>query len=208
MVTALYIPHKFAKKYLQLMKRTLYVLGLGVFGIATTEFGVIGILPQIAATFRISIDKAGWLLSSFALIIAFSAPFLMLLFFRMEQKKAMALVLAVFSISNIISVGANSFCVLLLARMLPAFLHPVFWSIALSTAANSVPAGERPKAIGIVFGGFTIASVLGVPLATYMADLWNWRASFVLCAGINLLSFVGLLMLLPTLPLICRTSAE
>jgi DHA1 family inner membrane transport protein len=157
-------------------------------------------MPQLAASFAITIDKAGWLLSSFALIIAFSAPFMMLLFSRMDRKKAMALVLAVFAISNLISIGADSFTVLLLARMLPAFLHPVFWSIALATAATSVPAGEEPKAIGVVFGGFTIASVLGVPMVSYAADLYNWRASFVLCAVINVLSFAGLILLLPALP--------
>lgn len=78
------------------MKRTLYVLALGIFGITTTEFGVIGILPQIANTYHVTIDKAGWLLSIFALIIAISAPFITLAFSNANRKKTLLLVVAVF----------------------------------------------------------------------------------------------------------------
>ncbi|PSL43889.1 putative MFS family arabinose efflux permease [Chitinophaga niastensis] len=188
------------------MKRTLYVLALGIFGIATTEFGVIGILPQIASAFKISIDKAGWLLSAFAIIIAVFGPFTTLLFSGMDRKKAMTFVLAVFTISNIISALATTFPVLLFARILPAFLHPVFWSIGLATAAAAVPSAESPRAVSIVFGGFTIASVLGIPLATFMAAMFNWQAAFVLCAMVNGISLIGLLVLLPPMPAIARIS--
>jgi DHA1 family inner membrane transport protein len=182
------------------MKRTLYVLALGIFGLATTEFGVIGILPQISSAFHVSIDKAGWLLSAFALIIAVFGPFMMLAVSRFDRKKILALVLAVFTLSNIMSALSPSFNILLIARILPAFLHPVFWSIGLATAANSVPPEQSPKAVSIVFAGFTIASVFGIPLATFMADMFNWQASFVLSAFINAISFAGLLWLLPPIP--------
>ncbi|WP_394776623.1 MFS transporter [Flavobacterium sp.] len=181
------------------MKRTLYVLALGTFGIGTTEFGVIGILPQIASAFSITIDKVGWLLSLFALIVALFGPFIMLLLSPFDKKKLMLFVLAVFAVSNIISVFANSFTVLLIARVLPAFLHPVFWSIALSVAANELPGNQSSKGVSIVFAGFTMASVLGVPLATLMATLFNWQSSFVLCAVINIISFIGILLFLPVI---------
>lgn len=182
------------------MKRTLYVLALGIFGIATTEFGVIGILPQLSSAFHVSIDKAGWLLSAFALIIALFGPFMMMLVSGFDRKKILALVLAIFAVSNIISALSPSFNVLLIARILPAFLHPVFWSIGLATAANSVPPEQSPKAVSMVFAGFTIASVFGIPLATFMADIFNWQASFILSALINTISFAGLLWLLPPIP--------
>jgi MFS transporter, DHA1 family, inner membrane transport protein len=182
------------------MKRTLYLLALGIFGIGTTEFGVIGILPQLAAHFQVTIDKAGWLLSAFALVIAVFGPFMVLLFGRVEKKKAMLLVLAVFTISNIISYEAGNFTTLLIARILPAFLHPVFWSIALSAAAESVSKEDAPKAVGIVFGGFTVASVLGVPLSTLMADVFSWKAAFGLCVIVNVISGVGMAIWLPTMP--------
>ncbi|WP_201747887.1 MFS transporter [Chitinophaga vietnamensis] len=182
------------------MKKVLYVLALGIFGITTTEFGVIGILPQIAASFGISIDRAGWLLGAFALIIALFAPLMSLLFARMNRKWAMVLVLAVFALSNIISAEASTFPMLLIARMLPAFLHPVYWSIALGTATSTAAPGKAPQAAGLVFGGFTIASVLGVPLATWMAALFNWQASFVMCAVFNGIAGICLLCMLPSMP--------
>ncbi|RQO71720.1 MFS transporter [Pedobacter sp. KBW06] len=179
------------------MKRTLYVLALGIFGIATTEFGIIGILPQLSSAFHVSIDKAGWLLSAFALIIALFGPFMMMLVSSFDRKKTLALVLAAFAVSNLISAFSPNFNVLLIARILPAFLHPVFWSIGLATAAKSVPAEQSPKAVGIVFAGFTIASVFGIPLSAFIADFLNWQASFILSALINVISFAGLLWLLP-----------
>ena len=182
------------------MKRTLYVLALGIFGMTTTEFGVIGILPQIANTYHVTMDKAGWLLSIFALIIAISAPFITLAFSNTDRKRTLLLVLAVFSISNILSAIAPSFSFLLFARALPAVLHPVFWSIGLAVAAGAVPHSESPKAVSIVFGGLTLATVFGIPMTTFMAELFSWRASFVLSAVINSISFFFLWIFLPFIP--------
>jgi DHA1 family inner membrane transport protein len=188
------------------MKRILYVLALGVFGTITTEFGVIGILPQLAGYFNITIDKAGWLLSAFALVVALFGPFMVLLFSGLNRKWAIMVALSLFIVSNIISARAPSFWVLLLARILPAFVHPVFWSAALSMAASSVPAAESPKAVGIVFGGFTVASVTGIPLATYISDLFGWPASFWLCTVLNGIALLGVIAWLPSIPVTNRVS--
>jgi DHA1 family inner membrane transport protein len=179
------------------INRTLFILAVGVFGITTTEFGVIGILPEIATAFKISIDKAGWLLSAFALIVAVFGPFMMMLFSSFDRKKIMAFSLLVFTLSNLFSIFATNFLFLLTVRMLPAFFHPVYWSIALSVAAKSVTPKESTKAISVVFSGLTIATVLGVPLATFITDIFNWRSSFLLSAIINLASLIGLLCFLP-----------
>jgi DHA1 family inner membrane transport protein len=183
------------------MKRTLYVLALGIFGITTTEFSVIGILPQIADTYHITIDKAGWLLSIFALIIAISAPFITIAFSNVDRKKALLLVLATFSVSNILSALAPSFSFLLFARALSAVLHPVFWSVGLALAAGSVSSEQSPKAVSVVFGGLTLATVFGIPMATFMAEMFTWRASFVLSAAINIISFLALWIFLPVIPI-------
>ncbi|MET4141419.1 MFS transporter [Pedobacter sp. UYP1] len=183
------------------MKRTLYILALGIFGITTTEFGVIGILPQIANTYHVTIDKAGWLLSIFALIIAISAPFITLAFTNANRKKTLLLVLAIFSISNILSAIAPSFSFLLFARALPAVLHPVFWSIGLAVAAGSVSSEQSPKAVSVVFGGLTLATVFGIPMATFIAEMFDWRASFLLSAVINIISFLSIWIFLPFIPI-------
>ena len=181
-------------------KRTLYILAIGIFGIGTTEFGVIGILPQLASAFNVTIEKAGWLLSGFALAVAISGPFMMMLLSSFKRKNLMAFTLGIFALSNLLSIFAPNFWWLLAARILPAFFHPVYWSIALSTAANISSEKDAPKAVSIVFSGFTIASILGVPIATLMADIFNWQSSFVLYTIINVVSFVGLLIFLPQIP--------
>ena len=116
----------------------MFILTLGVFGILNTEMGVVGIIPIIAETFGVTVPDAGWTVSLFALIIAFSAPVVPLLFSRVNRKTVMVLALSVFVISNLVSVFTTNFTVLLITRAIPAFFHPLYVSIAFSTAASSV----------------------------------------------------------------------
>ncbi len=175
-------------------------MALGAFGIITTEFGVIGILPDLAKEFHISIDTAGWLLSAFALTVALAGPFTNMLTAKLDRKFIMCLVLGIFIVSNLLSAIASSFTMLMIARILPAFLHPVFWAVAMTAAAKQAGPKDAPKAIAIVMGGLSVATVLGVPLTTYMADLFNWRASFIVSAAINLLAFGALYLFAPSMP--------
>jgi DHA1 family inner membrane transport protein len=187
-------------------KSVVYILALGVFGIITTEFGVIGILPQLATRFHVSITQAGWLLTAFALTIALSGPFITLAVAHINRKAALSVVLAVFILSNIASIFAPSFALLLIARVLPAFFHPIFFSVAMATAAQSVEPAKAPKAVAIVFSGISVGTVLGVPLTVFFADLFDWRAAFAVSAVINLIAVLALLILLPSMPVKERPS--
>lgn len=180
-------------------KRNLYVLALGVFGITTTEFGVIGVLPEIAAAFKVSIEKAGWLLSAFALIVAVFGPFMLMVLSSFKRKRLLVFSLLIFVVVNILSAYIENFHGLLTVRMIPAFFHPVYWSIALSVAEKTSDPDSRSKAVSIIFSGLTLATVLGVPLATLMSDLFSWRSSFLLTAFINLVAAAGVQLLLPTI---------
>ncbi|MDN5283898.1 MAG: transporter [Mucilaginibacter sp.] len=182
------------------MKKSIYIMALGAFGIITTEFGVIGILPALVKEFNISIDTAGWLLSAFALTVALAGPFTNMLTAKVNRKTIMCLVLAIFVISNLLSAIAPNFTVLMIARILPAFLHPVFWAVSMTAASKQAGPKDAPKAIAIVMAGLSVATVLGVPLTTYMADLFNWRASFLLAGFINLLAFASLALFVPSMP--------
>lgn len=184
----------------EFMKKSIYVLALGAFGIITTEFGVIGIMPTIAREFNVSIDTAGWLLSGFALTIALTGPFSVMLTSKINRKLMMCLVLGIFVLSNVLSAVAPNFTVLMIARILPAFLHPVFWAVATVAASKQVEPKDAPKAVSVVLGGLSVATVLGVPITTYVAELINWQASFILSGVINLIAFVALAALVPTMP--------
>ncbi|WPU95389.1 MFS transporter [Mucilaginibacter sabulilitoris] len=182
------------------MKKSIYIMALGAFGIITTEFGVIGILPALVKEFHISIDTAGWLLSAFALTVALAGPFTNMLTAKMNRKIIMCLVLGIFVVSNLLSAVAPNFTVLMIARILPAFLHPVFWAVSMTAASKQAGPKDAPKAIAIIMAGLSVATVLGVPLTTYIADLFSWRISFILSAMINLLAFGALAIFVPSMP--------
>lgn len=175
-------------------------MALGAFGIITTEFGVIGILPDLVKNFHVTVDTAGWLLSGFALTVALTGPFTNALTARMNRKTIMCLALGMFVFSNLLSAIAPNFTVLMIARILPAFLHPVFWAVAVTAAAKLAGPKEAPKAIATVMAGLSVATVIGVPLTTYMADLFNWRASFILSAAINSVALGALALFAPSMP--------
>ena len=175
-------------------------MALGAFGIITTEFGIIGIMPAIAKHFNVSIDTAGWLLSGFALTIALTGPFSVLLTSKINRKLMMCLVLLAFVASNILSAVSPNFTVLMIARILPAFLHPVFWAVATVAAAKQVEPKDAPKAVSVVLGGLSVATVLGVPITTYISELINWQASFIVSGVINLIAFLALLAFVPSMP--------
>lgn len=143
-----------------------FILTTGVFGIINTEMGVIGILPLIAETFHVTVPEAGWTVSVFALVVALSAPVMPLLFSGINRKKVMLLALGIFLLSNIISMITSNFTVLLLARALPAFMHPVYVSMAFTVAAASVSKEKAPKAVAKVFIGVSAGMVLGVPVTS------------------------------------------
>ncbi|SJZ72844.1 Predicted arabinose efflux permease, MFS family [Chitinophaga eiseniae] len=188
-------------------EKNLWLLALGVFGITTTEFGVIGVLPDIAAAFHVTIDKAGWLLSAFALIVAFFGPFMMMLFSKTDRKSLLLFSLLLFAVANVLSAFAMNFYQLLLIRMLPAFFHPVYWSIALSFAINNSSRQNTSKAVSIIFSGLTVATVLGVPLATFVSAMFNWQGAFLLTALINVVAFAGVKRWLPPVPADQREAA-
>lgn len=173
----------------------IFILTIGVFSIINTEMGVIGILPLLAERFGVSIPQAGLLISLFALAVAFSGPVMPLLFSGMERKKVMLLVLGLFALGNIAGIYTDNFAVALAARVLPAFLHPVYCSLAFSVAGASVPEKDRLKAVAKVIVGVSAGMVLGVPISSFVAANFSLDAAMAVFAAGNLLAFAATLVL-------------
>lgn len=187
-------------------KLLIFILTIGVFGILNTEMGIVGILPLIADHFHISITKAGLLVSLFALAVAISGPTMPLLFSGINRKKVMLLVLGVFVLGNIISIFALNFSILLIARVIPAFLHPVYVSIALTAAAASVSKEEAPKATSKVFMGVTGGMVLGAPVSSFIANTASLEMAMLFFTIVNAIAFVAILLFVPSMPVKERLS--
>lgn len=177
-----------------------FILTVGVFGIINTEMGVVGILPLIAETFQVSVPEAGWTVSAFALVVAGSAPVMPLLFSGINRKKVMLLALGIFTLSNLISMFTSSFTILLVARILPAFLHPVYVSMAFTVAAASVSKERAPKAVSRVFTGVSAGMVLGVPVTSYIASEASFSMAMFFFMIVNALVFVATLLFVPSIP--------
>lgn len=181
------------------MNKVTNALTIGVFGIITTEFGIIGILPDISEHFDVSIDNAGLLVSLFALVVAVSGPFTTLMMSRLERKKVVQLTIIIFIVSNILSALSDSFEGLLFARILPAFLLPVYFSNGLVIATDSVNKEKAMQAVATVYGGLSIATVIGIPMTTYVADLYSWKVSFWITAAINMIALLGISYFVPSM---------
>jgi len=183
------------------MKKYAYIGALGFLAVITTEFGIIGILPQLADYYRISIDEAGYLLGAFALVIALTGPFMTLFSSRFERKSVMLLAILIFLLTGIVSSFAPPFWLLMLVRILPAFLQPVYIATALSVAIAHGNKQNENEMMSIVFSGVALAMVTTVPFSTYVASYLSWEYSFMVQAVISFVALVVIYVLLPSMPI-------
>jgi DHA1 family inner membrane transport protein len=162
----------------------LLALALSAFAIGTTEFVIMGLLPQVAGNLHVSIPSAGWLVSGYALGVFIGALALLLL-------------MGIFIVGNLLCAVAPSYWFLMLARIVTALCHGAFFGIGAVEAAGLVPAHRRARAVALMFTGLTLANVLGVPLGTAFGQALGWRATFWAVAAIGVAAFGGLYALLP-----------
>ena len=184
----------------------LLILTIGVFSIINTEMGVIGILPLISSSYGIDIATAGLLVSLFALTVAISGPTLPLLFSRYDRKKIMILVLTIFLVCNIISAFAMNFNVVVIARVLPAFFHPVYVSLAFSVASSSVKPEDIPKSVSKIMIGVSAGMVLGVPIVSYIASITSLKVAMLSFALVNAIALIATILFIPPMPVRKRLS--
>ncbi|MDQ0740290.1 MFS transporter [Pseudomonas sp. W4I3] len=170
---------------------------LGLFGLYTLEFGVVGILPMIVARFEVSVSHAGFLMGLFALIVAVLGPFLVLFSSRFDRKKVLIVALFGFSFCSVLSAFAPNFTTLMVLRVVPAMLHPVFFAAAFSTAVSLYPKARAGHATALAVVGTTLGLVIGVPLTTWVGASISYEASFFFCAIVTALAGLGLLFKLP-----------
>ncbi|WP_085718184.1 MFS transporter [Pseudomonas sp. B28(2017)] len=178
----------------------IYFLALGLFGVYTIEFGVVGILPVIIERFSINASQAGLLVGLFALIIAVFGPIMVLLLSRFNRKKVLTIALFIFAGTSVLSAYAPNFDSLLVLRVIPALFHPVYFSLAFVAATSLYPSGESPRAAAKAFVGTSMGMVLGVPLTTLIAAQFSYEASFLFCAGVNGIAGLGIIVRLPDTP--------
>ncbi|MCV9941716.1 MULTISPECIES: MFS transporter [unclassified Rhizobium] len=179
------------------MPLALLVLALSSFAIGTTEFVIMGLLPEVAADLSVSIPQAGWLVTGYALAVAIGAPVMAISTAKLKRRTALIALMAFFIAGNLLCALASDYWVLMIARVVTALCHGAFFGIGSVVAAGLVAEDRKARAVALMFTGLTLANVLGVPLGTAIGQAYGWRATFGVVTVIGIVTILGLIAILP-----------
>ncbi|MFE7802998.1 Cmx/CmrA family chloramphenicol efflux MFS transporter [Nocardia sp. NPDC057440] len=179
------------------MPLAVFVLGLSIFAQGTSELMLAGLLPEMATDLGVTIPRAGLLISAFALGMLVGAPVLAVVTLRWPRRDALLGFLAVFVAAHVVGASTSDYWVLFATRVVSAFVYAGFWALAATAAVSLVPENARGKAMSIVAGGLTIATIVGLPAGTVIGQHFGWRAAFWVVAALSALSAIGVLAKIP-----------
>ncbi|MFC3612839.1 MFS transporter [Lutimaribacter marinistellae] len=175
----------------------LLALAIGAFGIGTTEFSPMGLLPVIAEGVNVSIPTAGLLVSAYAIGVMIGAPIMTLIFSRFGKRAALMSLMAIFTVGNIMSALSPDYWTLLVARLVTSLNHGAFFGLGAVVAASVVPKEKQASAVATMFMGLTIANIGGVPAATWLGQQIGWRMAFAGTAVLGVIAIAALWIALP-----------
>ncbi|WP_282702229.1 MFS transporter [Streptomyces sp. CC219B] len=179
------------------MPLALLALAVGAFGIGTTEFVMMGLLPDVADDLGISIPTAGHLVSAYALGVVIGAPLLAAVTARLPRRRVLIALMALFVAGNALSALAPDHGWLLAARFLSGLPHGAFFGVGAVVATSMVPPERKARSVSLMFLGLTVANVIGVPAATLMGQHLGWRATFLAVSAIGVAAIASLALLIP-----------
>ena len=179
------------------MNKSLLALALGGLAIGVTEFTIMGMLPDVAKYFDVSIPKAGYLITSYALGVVIGAPLLIVGMRKYSSTKMLLGLMLLFTIFNALSVIAPSFEFLMLSRFISGLPHDAFFGVGSVVASKLARKGKEAQAVATMYSGLTVANLLGVPLGTYIGHHFSWRYTFLLIVIIGILTLVSLKLWMP-----------
>lgn len=189
-------------------KAPLIALAVAAFGIGTTEFVIMGLLPQVAADLHVGLPAAGLLVSGYALGVAFGGPVLAALLARVPARATLIGLMGLFIAGNLGCAVAPTYMLLMLARIVTALCHAAFFGTGAVVAARLAAPGRSAQAIALMIGGLTIANVVGVPLGTFIGQAAGWRVTFLAVAGIGAVALLAMARLLPQVEVTRDLGAE
>lgn len=179
------------------MPLAVYLLGLAIFGQGTSELMLAGLLPELSADLDVSIPEAGLLISAFALGMLVGAPVLAVATLRWSRRTSLLVFLAVFALAHVAGALTPNYAVLLGTRFVAAFVYAGFWAVASVTAVSLVPSTAQGRAMSVVAGGLTVATVVGLPAGTVIGQHLGWQAAFWAVAALSAIAMVGVLGTVP-----------
>ncbi|MFK0003605.1 MFS transporter [Paenarthrobacter sp. NPDC090522] len=186
----------------------LLALAVGGFGIGLTEFVILGLLPEVAADFSVSIPVAGHLVSGYALSVAVGGVLVTALTAALRPKTVLCSLMVLFVLGNLISAVAGDYATMFAGRVVAALCHGAFFGIGAVLASKLVTPDRKARAISIMFAGLTIANVLGVPMGTFLGQQLGWRSTFWAITIVGVIALVGLIAYVPAQDAVERESGQ
>ncbi|WP_371649572.1 MULTISPECIES: MFS transporter [unclassified Streptomyces] len=181
------------------MPKSVHLMAFGIFAMVTSEFLVGGLMPQIAEDLHVSIAQVGYLITAFALAMAIGGPFATVAVLRLRPKTALMTLFAVFLAGNVLAATADSYGVMLAARLITGTASAGFFGVALSVVAQITSPDVRGRAIGVAMQGLMVGTLLGLPLSTLIGQQWGWRAGFVAVGAVTVAAAVATALAVPSL---------
>lgn len=175
----------------------IFAMAIGSFGIGTGEFAIMGLLPNLAADMRITEPEAGHVISAYALGVVVGAPLFAVLFAKTPRKPLVLWLMGLFALGNFGSAVAPDYWSLIGLRFAAGLPHGAYFGIAALIAASMVDVGYRARAVGRVMLGLTLATLIGMPLATWLGQYMGWRPTF---AGVGVIGALALVMIFRFVP--------
>ncbi|MFD9717288.1 Cmx/CmrA family chloramphenicol efflux MFS transporter [Streptomyces sp. NPDC059076] len=183
------------------MPLAVYILGLSVFALGTSEFMLSGLLPPIADDMDVSIPQAGLLTSAFAIGMVIGAPLLAVATLRLPRKTTLITLISVFGLGQVAGAVAPTYEILFASRVISALACAGFWAVGAAVAIAMVPVTSRARAMAVMIGGLSIANVLGVPAGAFLGDHLGWRSAFWAVGLASAVALIGVITLIPHIPL-------
>ncbi|MFI1938423.1 Cmx/CmrA family chloramphenicol efflux MFS transporter [Streptomyces purpureus] len=183
------------------MPLAVYILGLSVFALGTSEFMLSGLLPTIADDMNVSIPRAGLLISAFAIGMVVGAPLLAVATLRLPRKTTLITLITVFGLGQVAGALAPNYEILFASRVVSALACAGFWAVGAAVAIATVPVNARARAMAVMIGGLSIANVLGVPAGAFLGEHLGWRSAFWAVGAASAIALVGILAKIPHIPL-------
>ncbi|MET8678941.1 Cmx/CmrA family chloramphenicol efflux MFS transporter [Streptomyces sp. NPDC004647] len=183
------------------MPLAVYILGLSVFALGTSEFMVSGLLPPIADDMGVTIPQAGLLISAFAIGMVVGAPLLAVATLRLPRRTTLIALITVFGLGQVGGALAPTYGLLFASRVISALACAGFWAVGAAVAIAMVPVNARARALAVMIGGLSIANVLGVPAGAFLGEHLGWRSAFWAVGAMSAVALVGVATLIPRIPL-------
>ena len=193
------VPQRQHKQVIRGMKKTIFALALGTFGLGMAEFGIMGVLPELARDVGISIPAAGNMISWYAFGVVIGAPIIALFSTRFSLKSIMLLLAALCVLGNVVFTVSSSYLMLAIGRLISGFPHGAFFGVGAIILSKIAPPGRVTAAVAGMIAGMTVANLVGVPAGTWLGHQFSWRYTFLAIALFDAAELVAIIAWVPTL---------